>query len=269
MTQEQWQVTGNASEIYEKYLVPACFVPWAKVLVEAASPKPGARVLDVACGTGIIARTAAPIVGERGKVVGLDLNPGMLAVARSQMEQSPVEVEWHEASALEMPLPDDAFEYVICQAGLQFFPDRVAALREMHRVLAPGGDLVAVVWRAREHSPGFSALAMALEEHVGAEAAAIMKGPFVFGDTTDELHSLMREAGFDNARIIFETRMMRFPSIEALFDSYTAGSPIASHVSNINTRGKIIADMVERLSGYLDDDGLAFPIQGHLVRATK
>ena len=269
MTKGQWQVTGDASEIYEKYLVPACFVPWAKVLIEATSLKPGASVLDVACGTGIVARTAASIVGERGKIVGLDLNPGMLAVARSKMEQSPVKTEWHEASALEMPLPDGAFEYVFCQAGLQFFPDRVAALSEMNRVLATGGQLVAVVWRAMDHSPGFSALALALEKHVGPEAAAIMKAPFVFGDTTDELHSLMKEAGFDNARVIFETRMMRFPSIEALFDSYTAGSPIASHVSNINTREKIISDMVERLSGYLDDDGLAFPIQGHLVTATK
>ena len=268
MTQEQWQVAGDASEIYEKYLVPAYFLEWAQLLINSTTLKQGARVLDVACGTGIVARTAARIVGERGKVVGLDLNPGMLAVARKETENNPVDTEWHQASAIEMPLSNGDFDNVFCQAGIMFFPDRPAALSEMYRVLVPGGGLAASVWRALERAPGFAALARAMEKHVGPDAAAIVRSAFVF-DTTDELHKLMHEAGFDNVRIILETRMVRFPSVEAFFTCYAGASPLASHVANIDNREKLISEMADQLSPYLDDDGLAFPIEGLIVTAIK
>jgi ubiquinone/menaquinone biosynthesis C-methylase UbiE len=271
MTQEQWQVAGNASEVYEKYLVPAVFSPWAHLLIARTNLKQGARVLDVACGTGLVARTAASVIGGEGKVVGLDLNPGMLEMARSTIGQTPVQTEWHEASVVEMPLPDNAFDVVFCQLGLQFFPDRPAALREMNRVLGPGGELAVLVWRAIEHSPGFAVLAAALENHVSLEAAGIMRAPFVFGDNADELRELIQGAGFGSVHTVFDTRMVRFPSPTALFDSYAAGSPLAGHVSGITaeSREKLISEMVGQLQSYMDDDGLAFPIQGQIVTARK
>ena len=141
---DQWQVTGNAAETYERALVPAVFAPWAPLVVALTDPQPGERVLDIACGTGLIARLAAERVGRTGNVTGLDLNPGMLSFAASITSPDPATsapIIWREASATNMPLPDAAFDVVYCQLGLQFFPDRPAAMREMYRVLVPGGRL--------------------------------------------------------------------------------------------------------------------------------
>ncbi|WP_456822246.1 class I SAM-dependent methyltransferase [Bradyrhizobium sp. USDA 4502] len=123
----QWQVAGNAAETYEDALVPAVFAPWAPLVVALADPRAGERVLDVACGTGVVARLAAQRVGPAGSVTGLDLNPGMLAVAASIAAARPTTsapITWQEASATNMPLPAGTFDVVYCQLGLQFFPDR-------------------------------------------------------------------------------------------------------------------------------------------------
>ena len=126
VSQEAWQLEGSAAELYERHLVPAISSLWAADLVERAAPQAGERVLDVACGTGIVARLAAERMGL-GHVVGLDLNAAMLAVARSLPYGPGPAIEWHEGSVLDMPFPDDLFDLCLCQLGLQFFPDRVAA----------------------------------------------------------------------------------------------------------------------------------------------
>ena len=170
--QGQWQVAGSAPEVYERELVPAVFGVWAPILVELAQPRPSERVLDVACGTGIVARIAATRVGPGGTVVGIDLNPGMLSVARSVASPDPrsaEQLQWQEASADKLPFPDGSFNVVYCQLGLQFFPDRPAALREMHRVLGAEGRLALMVWRGIHESLGFAVLAEALERQVGQE----------------------------------------------------------------------------------------------------
>src|SRR4029450_3806767 len=198
MTQQgQWQVAGSAPEVYERELVPAVFGVWAPILVELAQPRPGERVVDVACGTGIVARIAATRVGPTGAVVGVDLNPGMLSVARSASTdpQSHAPIQWQEASADKLPFPDGSFDIVYCQLGLQFFSDRVAALREMRRVLGAEGRLALMVWRGMHESPGFAALAEALDRHVGQAAATIMRAPFALSDA-DQLAALVRNVGF-------------------------------------------------------------------------
>src|SRR5262249_23266553 len=122
--QGQWQVTGSAPEVYERELVPAVFGAWAPIVVELAHPSPGERVLDVACGSGIVARTAAQRVGPTGWVVGVDLNPGMLSVARSIVLTDPrsgAPLRWQEANADSLPFPNHSFDIVYCQLGLQFF----------------------------------------------------------------------------------------------------------------------------------------------------
>src|SRR5262249_25147416 len=141
----EYQIEGNAAELFERYIVPAITALWAADLVQRAAPRPGNRVLDVACGTGVVARLAAKTMGA-GHVVGLDINAAMLAVARSQAAGSPI--EWHEASVLQMPFADRSFDLVLCQLGLQFFPDRPRALREMQRVLVPDGRLALSVFTA-------------------------------------------------------------------------------------------------------------------------
>src|SRR5262245_25835909 len=124
---EPWQLQGSAPELYERHIVPAVTALWAADLVERAAPRPGERVLDVACGTGGVARLVTERVRGGGRVVGLDINAGMLAVARSLSPRIGAPIEWHEASVLDMPFPVAAFDLVLCQLGLQFFSDRHAA----------------------------------------------------------------------------------------------------------------------------------------------
>jgi 2-polyprenyl-3-methyl-5-hydroxy-6-metoxy-1,4-benzoquinol methylase len=135
---EQWQLSGNAAELYERYVVPYFLGPWAPGLVEVAALRPGERVLDVACGTGVVARLAAQQVGTTGQITGVDLNAGMLAVARALPPPPGVTITWVECSAVAMGLADALFDVVLCQQGLQFFPDKPVALREDTSRVSPG-----------------------------------------------------------------------------------------------------------------------------------
>jgi ubiquinone/menaquinone biosynthesis C-methylase UbiE len=164
-----WQLEASAPELYERYMVPGIARLWAADLVERAVPKPGERVLDVACGTGIVARLAAAAMGA-DHVAGLDINKGMLAVARSRSAGSGLTIEWHEASALDLPFQDSSFDLILCQLGLQFFPDQPRALREMIRVLVPDGRLAFSVFTAIERTPLTNALAAALDRYLGPQA---------------------------------------------------------------------------------------------------
>ena len=226
MTDEQrWHLAGTAPEIYAEHLVPAVFAPWAPVLLDAAAVGIGHTVLDVACGTGVVAAAAAERVGPSGAVTGVDINPGMIAVAARTRG-----VRWAQADAARLPFSDGGFDRVLCQAGLQFVPDRLGALREMRRVARPGGRVALLVWRALHHSPGFAALADALQTVVGPEAAAVMRAPFVFGDDPRPLVTLLDSAGFGEVDVQARAGTVRFASVEAFVRCQRAASPLAAHV---------------------------------------
>jgi len=269
--QGQWQVAGSAPEVYERELVPAVFGAWAPILVELAHPRPGERVVDIACGTGIVGRIAAARVGPTGAVVGVDLNPGMLSVARSVVladSRSSAPLQWREASADKLPFPGESFDIVYCQLGLQFFADRAAAVHEMRRVLGAEGRLALMVWRGIDESPGFAVLAEALDRHVGQAAAAIMRAPFGLSNA-DELAALVRNAGFQDVAIQRQGGAVRFPSVERFVLSYAAGSPLAGPVSQTNdtARAALITDARNALGKYTSNTELAFPIAAHLLSA--
>ena len=169
---ETFQLSVEAAEVYEARFVPAIFGEWAPHLVEAAGVAPGQAVLDVACGTGVVARTAADRMGGRGRVVGLDLNEGMLAVAGRLRP----DIEWRQGDAAELPFEAGSFDAVLCQSALMFFPDRAGALREMARVATPGGTVAVQVWDRLEAQEGF-----------GAIYAAFVGAPRPRGDGAGEL----------------------------------------------------------------------------------
>ena len=252
--------------------MPAVFGAWAPILVELAHPRPGERVLDVACGTGIVARIAAARVGPTGTVVGADLNPGMLSVARSVSStadsRSGAPLQWQEANADKLPFPDQSFDIVYCQLGLQFFADRPPALRQMRRVLGAEGRLALMVWRGIQESPGFAALAEALERRIDQAAAAIMRAPFGLSNA-DVLADLVRAAGFQDVAVQQRVGTVRFPSIERFVLSYVAGSPLAGPVSQVNdaAREALITDVRNALKNYTSNTELAFPIAAHLLSA--
>ena len=152
MGDRHWQLEGSAAELYQRYLVPLITSKWAEDLVDRAQLREGEDVLDVACGTGVVARLAARTVAP-GRVTGLDLNAGMLAVARSILNEG-APVSWIGGSSLNLPFPSARFDVVLCQLGLQFFPDQPRALRELRRVARERGRVAVSVYSAIERTLG-------------------------------------------------------------------------------------------------------------------
>lgn len=265
-----WQQVGrSAAEMYERRLVPAMFAPWAPLTVDLAGVRPGDRVLDVACGTGVVTRLAAIQAEPTGRVVGLDINREMLRVARTLPEEGGAVIEWLEASALEIPFPDAAFDIVLCQQGLQQFADRAAAPREMYRVLAPGGRLAASVWSRIEGSPGMAALVTALEHHVGADAAANRRAPFALGNAA-ELHDCLVGAGFHDIEIRTLVKSAQFATPEEFIDAQLAATPLSTFGSLTDeVRQDVVKDVRLALNGYVHDGELAVPMSAHLALAHR
>jgi ubiquinone/menaquinone biosynthesis C-methylase UbiE len=221
----RWQLHGTAPEMYERYLVPAITSLWGTDLVNRAAPRSGERVLDLACGTGIVARLAAARVGV-GRVVGIDINAGMLAVARSLSMGAASLIEWQEGSALNLPFPDETFDLIFCQLGLQFFPDRPAALGEMRRVLAQCGRIALSVFSGIEHTPATNALADALDRHVGAGASRIKRSEHALSDA-QELHELLTGARFRNVAIEIAIQTIRFSSVAEYVRLQFSATPLS------------------------------------------
>ena len=268
--QSDWNFLTSVAENYERNLVPIIFAPWADELVETACLRQGDRVLDVACGTGIVARIAARKLGGTGSVTGLDVSAPMIMVARATALTEGVAVEWREASAVELPFPEATFDVVLCQSGLQFFPDRPASLREMHRVLEPaGGRLILSVWGPIERSRGFAVAADALGRHIGPEAAGpITSGAFGLSDA-DELRALVSDANFKNITVRASVKSLRYPSPDEFILRHLTGSPLGSAVGEAgeSARTALLAEINARLASDVDEGGLAFPIDAHIVVA--
>lgn len=263
-----WQLVEDSAEAYERYLVPLFFEPWAERLLAGAGVRSGERVLDVACGTGSVARRAAHRVGPSGRVVGLDLNEGMLAVARRVSGPSRPAIEWRQGDAASLPFPDGSFDVVTCQQALQFFPDRPRALREMRRVLAPGGRAALAVLRGLRHSPAYAPLADALEKHVAAEAGAMLRSIFPSW-TREEMRALVREAGFRDPHVRSEVGSIRYPSAEEFLRQEAACSPLAGVLRGMPdaARAALVRELEAALGAHSDDDGIVTPMETWVVLA--
>lgn len=255
---------GSAPENYERYFVPAIGAPLANNLIEVAALRPSERVLDVACGTGVVTRLASQQVGPTGTVAGLDINPGMLAVARSVAPPS-MPIEWHEASAEAMPLPEESFDVVVCQMGLQFVPDKHAALREMQRVVAPGGRLILNV-------PGptprpFAVMEEALARHIGDEAAGFVNLVFSLHDTA-ELQRLINGAGFRDVSVQSDIKTLRLPAPEEFLWQYVHSTPLAGAMAQVDEerRASLERDIVAKWQEFVEDGALM--LQVRIVVAT-
>jgi SAM-dependent methyltransferase len=263
-TVERGQVTGSAAEVYEAFFVPALFQQWASRVADAAQIRSGERVLDVACGTGILARTIAERVGMKGSVVGLDVNDGMLAVAAHKAPQ----IEWRRGRAEALPFDSDSFDAVVSQFGLMFFEDRPAALREMIRVLRPGGHLAIAVWASLETSPGYAAMADLLQRLFGEQAANGLRAPFVLGDA-DQLRILFNDAGIPKAEITTMNGTVGFPSIESWVYTEVKGWVLADMLDDAQFE-LLLREAEKALSPFVIADGtVAFDAPAHIISAVK
>jgi ubiquinone/menaquinone biosynthesis C-methylase UbiE len=222
----QGQVAEGAAEVYEEFFVPALFAQWTDRVLRLAGVAPGDHVLDVGCGTGVLARAAAERVGPEGRVCGLDPNEGMRAVARRR--SSGVQVV--EGVAESMPFEDDSFDQVLCQFALMFFTDRAAGLREMARVLRPGGHVVLLTWAALESSPGYAAMVDLLDRVIGPEAAQALLAPFSIG-TPDALARLANPV-FRDVEVERLDGQARFNSIEAWVHTDIKGWTLRDAISD-------------------------------------
>lgn len=265
-----WQLEGDSAAAYEEYLVTGFFSDWAKRLVDFANVTEGEQVLDVGCGTGIVARVAAPIVGESGAVTGVDINEDMLNVARRVSADIDPSIDWRHQDATSLDFPTGSFDVVLSQQALQFVPDQTAALAEMRRVLMSDGRLAFSMNRSLAHNRPFEIFADALDRHIGTEAGDGVRSVFA-NVTVDELHALLEDAGFHDGHVSLDIPTVRYPSAAELLRREAASSPLAGPVADLHseTRRELVEDLTDRLSPYADDDGLVVPISMYLVSARR
>lgn len=260
------QAQIDAANAYEALFVPALFQQWAPRVASAAQLRPGQRVLDVACGTGVLAREAASRVGATGTAVGLDPNPGMLAVARRLAPG----VEWRDGTAEALPCPDRFFDAVVSQFGLMFFADRRQALREMLRVAAPGGRLVVAVWDSLDNTPAYAAEVDLLERIAGRPAADALRAPFALGDPKD-LAALFAVAGVAGIAVTTHHGTARFPSLRSMVEADLRGwLPVMGVVLSEDHITRILEEAESALAAYVTAEGrVEFDAPAHIVTGMR
>ena len=262
----QWQLSVEAAERYERYVARYILGPWASLLVDASQVGVGERVLDVACGTGVVARAAAERAGAAGRIVGVDLNSGMIAVARSLPVPAGAPIAWIECSALGLPLQNATMDVVLCQQGLQFFPDKALAMREMRRVLARGGRLALSVW----NGVGLynSAVGEALTRFV-SDAAALQFCASRQVPTKEELQRLATEAGFGAANVRVSCINVHLPRPDKFTLDHLSATPLAPLIAATEpaAREKVGASVMNELQHYADGEGVTYPEETHVLTA--
>ena len=255
---EQWQISGGAAERYEQFAVGRHMRPIAQRFVEQLTLVAGQRVLDVACGTGIVARLVASRVAP-GRVVGMDLNEGMLEVARRIGDADALPVEWLAGDAMALPF-QSCFDVVLCQQGLQFVPDRNAALASMRRALVPGGILGLNVFG----SPSLfhAALARGMANAGAAEAARLCLAPFGLSDR-EELLALLDAAGFADITLHAESIARRVEPTHRWLLDFSSALPYGAAIARLPlpAQAEMLRDISRALKEVWCDDAFIVPCE--------
>ncbi len=261
-TTEDFQVSVRTAEQYEERFVPAIFAEWAPLLVEFAGVRPGQDVLDVACGTGIVARTVADRLAGDGRAVGVDLNEGMLSVARRVRP----DLDWRHGDVADLPFADSSFDAVLCQMALMFFPDRVRGLQEMARVARPGGVVALAVPATLAAQPAYGPFVELAARVAGPEAVSLLSSYWSCGDL-DDLRRLASSAGLEVVAVQTHAGTARFGSAEELAVTEVEASPLAERLS-ADAYAAIRAGSRTVLAPFVAPDGTPHaPLHGHLLAA--
>lgn len=266
--QESVPRNGTFAERYDSVMVPVIFQPWARELLRRQPPQQGDRILDLACGTGAVTREIASHGTGFAKLAGVDMSADMLAVAATKADEIGIKAEWFEADAGNLPFPDANFDLAYCQQALQFFPDRVAALRELHRVLARGGRVAFCVSRGLSENPLLMAQATALEKHVGAEAGAAVRAICQLSDP-EEIRANFEAAGFQDIRLETVSLTLHHPDGRAYAEGAMGGMHTGDKLSRLSEeeRNACFNDFLTALGSCFDGKAIRFPHVSNVVTA--
>jgi ubiquinone/menaquinone biosynthesis C-methylase UbiE len=268
---EQWQLAGSGPECYERFAVGRHMRPIAEELLRRVPVQEHAHVLDAACGTGIVARLLCAQVPRPRQVTGLDLNEGMLAVARQLGDEAGLGIEWRQGDLCALPFGDAEFDLVVCQQGLQFVADKPKALREMCRVLMPGGHLALNVFGAP--SRFHAALAQGLATFADASAAKLSLAPFGLANA-NELHALLSAAGLSDIQLDTVSISRRVEPTQEWLLQFSSALPYAPAVASMGAAAR--AQMLRGIAAALKDlwvkdeqagDSFVVPCDVHFVLA--
>lgn len=242
--------SADAMGAYRDTLLGPVFRPWAELLVEVASLRPGERLLDIATGPGTVAQAAAVALGHSGQVTACDISPAMLAIARATPPApGAAPIEYVEAPAGSLPVESGSQDVVTCQQGLQFVPDRPAALAEMLRVLCPGGRVAIAVWAAIEECPPMAAVEAAIRDQLGAEPAdRYRSGPWGMPDG-ETWHDLLAAGGFTDVQVEKRSLPAVFPGGAAQLSASLPASGVAAEVASLSSDSRAALD--ERIAHHL------------------
>jgi SAM-dependent methyltransferase len=260
---------GSIAGTYQEIYVPRIFIPWARLLLERAALRPGEAVLDVATGPGTVARIAAEKVGPQGRVVGADFSEAMIARAKPASPRAAT-VDYIVSPAAPLPVKDETFDVVTCQQGLQFFPDRGAAVREMYRALKPGGRVIAAVWREIAFQPHFAAVDAALRECLPADQVEPFGAPFRW-PSAEALEAAFTDEGFTSVAVELVPHPVTYEGGVAQLFAALAASPIAGTIAALDadTTARLRSATARHLAPLVVDGQVRTQMVSNLVTATK
>jgi len=270
----RWQLARDAAVRYQDVIVPWILGPFAEALVEVVEPRLGESVLDVGCGTGAASRAAARAVGRTGRVVGFDLNVGMLEVARGidpmdgagDGDIEPAAIEWLEATATAMPIADASFDAVVSSQVLQFVPETDTVAREIPRVLWPGGRVAVSVWRGLATNPYFAAQVETVTERLGEDAAEGLVAGFRFTDP-GPLAMAMTAVGLQDVQVDTIDLLLNLPPLADWAPRHLAATPVASALAAApGIARELGADMAHALADYVTPDGVRVPFSSWVIQ---
>jgi ubiquinone/menaquinone biosynthesis C-methylase UbiE len=266
------ELSSDPAWTYERVFVPTFFRSWAEVLIDRAQLKPGERVLDLACGTGIVSRVAWHRLHRNVHIAGVDLNSDMLAVAREMIAEDKARVDLREGSATDLPFSDGSFDVVFIQQGLQFFPDKPAALAEVRRVLDDNGRVAVLAWAELDHQEFSKVEAQAVQKYLGVPAIHV---PFCLGDP-EVLRGLFVDAGYSDITVESHVHDARFPSAVTYFDTIVVAAAAADpelRKLDENQRSRLAeavkSEMADTIEAHQDGEALVFPVEVNILTARK
>lgn len=259
--QESYQLALAGAQFYEKHFIPSIFAPWANIMVDQLELQSDDRLLDVACGTGIVARTAYAKGDKSLAITGYDLNDGMLQVAKANTE----DIHWMQGKAEELPFSNNSFTKSVCQFGIMFFQDPEKALREMERVSTK--KVLISIWNEIEANEGYAELLELVEQVGGTASSDVLRSPFSMGNKKGILN-LLSNCGLKNYEINTKQKAVLFPSVENWIDCDVKASPIINHITNRQYE-TLKKEAKTQLKKYIQSNGkVQFKMSAHIISIT-